>query len=163
MDGAEGYDLGCDFGGDFMKLRALDFVDEEACVAEVERLRKGWRNGGEWSLGQACWHLAYPVKRSLKEPGDKEPTGAQRNAQEFLERVIVEGWPAGLKAMEEMQPAADAGEWAVDEFVEAMRGLSDFRGEKMDAFLFGPVLTWKYRRFVLVHAAHHLGFFEPAR
>ena len=146
-----------------MKLRQLNFLDEDACVAEVNRLRAGYRAGGAWSLEQACWHLNFPVTQSLREPANPEPTQEERESHAFVEQVIAAGWPPGLTAGEEMMPPADPGTGAIDSWVASLRRLKEYRPAKVDAFIFGPLATDKFRKFVLVHAAHHLGFFEPVK
>ena len=60
-----------------------------------------------------------------------------------------------------MVPPTDVEPQAIDKFVAALRRLWSFEAPYLDAFVFGPVEAEKFRRFVLAHAAHHLGFFEP--
>src|SRR5438128_11873113 len=98
-----------------MKLRNVRFENEDACIADVERLANGARAGGAWSLAQAGWHLAYPVKESLHPPKTFEPTPEQAKRQEFIDRVIASGWPPGLDSPKPMVPPADTEQKAVEE------------------------------------------------
>jgi hypothetical protein len=148
-------------GGD-MKLRNIQFENEDACIADIENLRAGARAGGAWSLGQTCWHLNFPVAHSLREPKNSEPTPEQVKRQAFVEKVIASGWPQGASAPKEMVPPADAGDETIDELIASLRNMKKYSAAYVDALLFGPVATSKFRKFALIHAAHHLSFFEPA-
>jgi hypothetical protein len=145
-----------------MKLRTVRFADENACIADVERLAKGSRGGGAWSLAQACWHLAYPIDQSLHPPKVLEPTAEQAKRQEFIDKVIASGWPAGLDAPKPMVPPPETDQNAVAAFVASLKRLRDYRESHVESFVFGPVETGKFRQFALIHSAHHLNFFEPA-
>ena len=145
-----------------MKLRNVSYADEAAVIADVERLTKGCKSGGAWSLPQACFHLNYPIEQTLGNPEPKsEATAQQKQMQGFIDQVIANGWPAGLKAPGEMAPPSDPGASAVDQLLASLRKLQTRKSGRVDAFLFGPVDTEKLRRFMLIHAAHHLSFFEP--
>ena len=145
-----------------VKLRQVTYADESACVADVEKLARGHRSGGAWTLAQACHHLNYPIERTLGNPEPTgEPTERQKKMQGFIDQVIAGGFPAGTNAPGEMAPPADAGPSAVDALITSLRRLQGKKSKRVDAFLFGPVETEKLRRFMLAHAAHHLSFFEP--
>lgn len=144
-----------------MKRRDVEYADEGDCIADIERLRASSRGAGAWSLAQTCWHLEFPVTHSLRPPETTEATPEQQKRHASLDRVIASGWPAGLSSPAEMVPPADAGPEAIDALVTSLHQLRAYEPPYVDAFLFGPVETAKFRRFILVHAAHHLGFFEP--
>src|SRR5437763_11893750 len=98
-----------------MKLRKVEFPDEAACISDVERLAKGCRAGGAWSLAQVCFHLNYPIERTLGNPEPTgEPTDQQKQMQGFIDQVIANGWPAGMNAPKEMAPPANPGNSIVD-------------------------------------------------
>ncbi len=145
-----------------MKLRQVEYADENACIADVERLAKGCRAGGAWTLDQACFHLRFPIDRTLSNPEPTgEPTAQQKQMQGFIDQVIANGWPAGMNAPSEMSPPAEPGEGMAGALVEAMRRLREKKSGRVDAFIFGPIDVENLRRFMLIHAAHHLSFFEP--
>lgn len=145
-----------------MKLRNVSFADEAACIADVERLAKGYRTGGAWSFDQACFHLRCPIDLTLKNPEPTgEPTEQQKQMQAFIDQVIANGWPAGMNSPKEMSPPAEAGPGMADALVASLRRLQAQKSHRLDAFVFGPIETEKLRRFMLIHAAHHLSFFEP--
>jgi hypothetical protein len=144
-----------------MKLRNVRFENEDACIADVQRLAKGSRAGGSWSLAQACWHLAFPIKESLHVPKTFEPTPEQAKRQGFMDQVIASGWPPGLDSPKPMVPPADTEKAAVEGFLASLRELRDYNESHVESFVFGPVETGKFRQFALIHSAHHLDFFEP--
>lgn len=147
-----------------MKLRDLKFNDEQACIADMNALRQGHQAGGKWSLAQACWHCAWPLKQSLHAPKSIRPSVDQKSSQAFMDQVIATGWPAErLDASREMTPPKDAGPEAIDEFISMLDRLANYPASHVDAHVFGPVDLARYRGFVLVHAAHHLNFFRPGR
>ena len=144
-----------------MKLREIGFADEAACIADVTQLAKGCRAGGKWSLPQACWHLTFPIEKSLADPGIAQPTPEQRKMQGFIDQVIASGWPAGAPAPEAMIPPRDPGPNTAETLIASLRRLQATTLPRVNAFVFGPLDTAKFRRFALIHAAHHLSFFEP--
>src|SRR5262249_45353355 len=122
----------------------------------------GNRAGGAWTLEQACWHIKYPMERASPAPADAVATPEQQKIQGFVDQVLASGWPEGLQAAKEMVPPADPGAEAVGGGIAgAGRGLQGNREARVNAFVFGPVETERLRRFVLIHAAHHLSFLEP--
>jgi hypothetical protein len=140
----------------------VSYADEAAVIADVERLAKGCKSGGAWSLPQVCFHLNYPIVQTLANPEPKgEATAQQKQMQGFIDQVIANGWPSGMNAPKEMAPPADPGASVVDHLLASLRKLQSTKSARVDAFVFGPVDTEKLRRFMLIHAAHHLSFFEP--
>ena len=135
-----------------MKLRKVEYADEAACIADVERLSGGCR----------CFHLSFPIEQTLGNPDPTgEPTAQQKQMQGFIDQVIANGWPTGMNSPKEMSPPPDPGRAAVDTLLASLRKLEDKKSGRVNAFLFGPIETAKLRQFMLIHAAHHLSFFEP--
>ena len=146
------------------KRRRITFKDESELIADLEGLRKGWESSGRWTLEQACWHLEFPISHSLHDAAGKEPTAFQKRVQTYLEQVVADGWPDSTKeAPKEMAPPADASPESIDRLIDSLRSMQGWKSPTVDAFLFGPVETKKFRRFVLIHAAHHLSFFESTK
>jgi hypothetical protein len=142
------------------KLRSISYTTVAECIADVETLRRGYRAGGNWTLPQTCFHLAYPLEQISVAKG--EPTAEQKQVQGFVDGVLANGWPeAELPASKPMTPPADVGTDAIDRFIDAARKFAQLRDGRVEAYLLGPIELDKLRRFVLIHAAHHLNFFEP--
>lgn len=70
--------------------------------------------------------------------------------------MIASGWPEGLKADGEMMPPDVVEDSAIDDYLISLERLRDYESAYIDAFIFGPVPTAKFRRFALIHAADHL-------
>jgi hypothetical protein len=143
------------------KLRNISYATIADCIADVETLRRGYRAGGNWTLPQVCFHLAYPLEQISAARG--EPTTEQKQVQGFVDGVLANGWPeAELPASKPMTPPADVGPEAIDRFINAARKFSQLRDDRVEAYLLGPIEVEKLRRFALIHAAHHLNYFAPA-
>src|SRR5437764_6486083 len=98
--------------------RKLTFSNVPELYAEIERLRSGYEQVGQWSLPQICFHLRWPIDASLKEPKSNEPTEEQKKFHGFLDQVIASGWPDGvLDAPEPMRPEGHRGDEEVDAFL----------------------------------------------
>jgi hypothetical protein len=143
--------------------RKLDFQSEAEVVSDINRLRAGNRKvAGKWTFGQTCWHLALPVKMCLRQPATTEPNDAQRAMHARLDELIAaRGMPEGLPAPAGTEPPADAGPDAADDVLADLAALTAYENTHVDFGPFGPVPVNKFREFVLIHAAHHLSFFEP--
>ena len=48
--------------------RSLQFDSIDEIIPEVERLRKGCKTVGAWSLAHICGHLASVIKGTLERP-----------------------------------------------------------------------------------------------
>lgn len=147
-----------------MKLRTLTFADEQAAIADINALRGGYQAGGQWTLAQACWHCAWPVSRALHAPPSLVIADEQRSNQAFVDQVISNGWPTDpLTASAEMTPGTQIGAEAIDELVSTLQRMASYPHSHVDTFIFGPLETERFRRFVLIHTAHHMGFFRIGR
>lgn len=144
------------------KRTRLNFVDEQAAIADLERLRRGNRPVGKWTLAQACWHCWVLAKDVLHSPGTIELTAEQSKSQQFIHDVNANGWPApDLGAPPFSEPPPDAGPKAVEDLVSLLRKIEAYSPSHVSSDFFGPVATSAYRRFFLVHLAHHLSHFVP--
>jgi hypothetical protein len=142
--------------------RTLNFADEDACIADIATLKRGYVAKGNWTLSQVAFHIGYPIAHPLNEPATISPTPEQAKMQQFLEGVAANGWPSSkLDSPPPMVPPPTATPLLVEELIGHLKKLSAYDKPFVDAGPFGPVKTEKYRRFVLNHAAHHLGFLKP--
>ena len=145
------------------KPRELHFQTEADVITDVEALRAGCGACGKWTLPQACWHMAKTITLCLRPPAKLEPSESERRMQETLLRPLLASgvMPSGVGADPMLDPPADAGEADVDAFVARLRDLERYQQSHVAFGPFGPVATADFRRFVLIHADLHLGFFQP--
>jgi len=143
-------------------VRPLNFATEADAIADIERLRKGYIKSGNWSLAQIAYHVGFPIAHSPTPPQSHEATADQKPMQAFLEKVVANGWPASkLDSSAAMSPPDEPSQGLIDELIQNLKRLAAYNAEYIDAGPFGPVLTSKYRRFQLIHIAHHLAFLKP--
>lgn len=142
--------------------RTLNFASEDECIAEIATLKRGYVAKGNWTLSQVAFHIGFPISQPLNEPATTGVTPDQQKMQSFLENVVANGWPASkLDAAPAMVPPKSTTPLVIEEAIGNLKKLSAYNKPYVNAGPFGPVKTEKYRRFILVHAAHHLEFLKP--
>jgi hypothetical protein len=145
------------------KRSGLNFVDENAAIADIERLRKGNTQLGKWSLAQACWHCWVLSQDVLHPPTTTEVTPKQKESQKFIFDVNANGWPdQQFPAGPTSTPTADVGPQSIDDLIALLRKMAAYPHAQVGHPSFGAVDIAAFRRFILVHLAHHLSFFVPA-
>lgn len=143
--------------------RLIRFESEDAVIADVERLRKGYAQHGGWTLPQMAWHLNQAVLARMN-PGPHAPDTAEQKArQPMLQHVLaMNGYlPDGITAPEPMQPPKDAPESVIDDLIASLKRLKAYKGEIAPHRLFGHIPDAEARRLNLIHCAHHLSYLTP--
>ena len=140
----------------------LQYADEDAVIADVQRLRRGYAKGGTWSLAQMCCHLDRAVKARM-QPGPHGPNTPEQDARrELIRDVLASGkLPNGIQAPGAMQPPADCGGDAVDSFIATMKTFKAFKDPIAPHRLFGHLPDADHRKLNLIHCAHHLSYLTP--
>ncbi len=142
--------------------RTLNFAAEADAIAEIESLRRGYLQTGNWSLPQIAFHIGFPISHPQASPATLDVSPEQKQMQGFLENVVAHGWPQQPgESPPPMRPPANVGPEKVDELIANLKKLAAYKASHVNAGPFGAVTTEKYRRFILVHAAHHLSFLTP--
>lgn len=144
------------------RREGLQYADEEAVIADVQALRRGCVRGGAWSLPQACHHLAKAV-RARMQPGPFPDDTPEHIARRDLARQILASGklPDGITSPENMLPAAEAGDEAIEALIAALRELKAFPGPIAPHRIFGRLSDADARRLNLIHCAHHLSYLSP--
>jgi hypothetical protein len=144
--------------------RKLHYADEAAVIADVNNLRRGCIRHGSWSLAQTCGHLAAGVRSRMAPCPDPMPanTPGQEARKPDLVRVLASGrLPSGIPAPASMVPPDDAGDPAIDDFLEVLKTFANYTGRMPPHRVFGIMSDADARRLNLIHCAHHLSYLEP--
>src|SRR5207244_984432 len=83
-------------------------------IADIRKLRKGYRLAADWTFEQNCWHLNFSTRARLRPGPYPKNTPEQTARAEILKTILATGQlPAGLVAPPEMVPPHDADESAI--------------------------------------------------
>jgi hypothetical protein len=146
-----------------MQKRKLSFKNVDDITAEVNRLRAGCRNKGNWSLAQTCWHLNVTLKYSMR-PGPHEAVEVDPKYREIGRRIIAEGEiPGTLQAPERAVPPMNVSDTEIDDFLSSLQALKAFNGPFPPHRLFGTLPEADYMKLHLIHSAHHLDNLIPKK
>ena len=153
--------------------RALRFDTFDEVIADVRRLELGYRRAGNWTLGQACDHLARFMRFSLDgfPPGFRLPAPLAWLMRRVMlsPKSLQKPMPGGMRAPKFLlPPPPEAGvdaravdRAAADRLVEQCRRVKVHGGEFFPSPLFGRLRPAVWRQVHLNHCAHHLGFLVP--
>lgn len=148
-----------------IRPRVVRFKTEAEIAAELDRLRaRGYRKLGKWSLPQICKHLALASEGALVPPATTTATPEQAAAKRALVDVILTTGrpPVGMETPPFLVPPDDCDDCDVDHYKTVLVRISAYPHAHVDFGPFGPVSFDEMRAMSLIHAAHHLGFLEPA-
>jgi len=143
--------------------RALKFDNLDQVVAEVEKLRKGYRKTGVWTLAQTCGHLAAVMEFSLTPPPPGAVATPEQTArrQDFI-KSIQAGRSGKFSAPPTTVPSPDAGDDQIERFLADIKTLKEFPHKEVMMGPLGPAPVGDAIAAHLAHAAHHLGFLLPS-
>jgi hypothetical protein len=146
--------------------RPLQFDTEQQVIDEITRLRRGYRQAGNWNLAQICWHVGRPIALFLAppEPMDIAPTPEQAQKKAgFVDYIVTHRKaPPGVKdAPPPMVPPPTAGPADIDQYLAQLDRLRDYPHPKVMMGPVGPVTAAEFRACNLFHATHHLAFLVP--
>ncbi|MFO0868210.1 MAG: DUF1569 domain-containing protein [Pirellulales bacterium] len=147
--------------------RKLSFASYDEILAEAERLAQASRvrTLGNWSLGQAFFHLAAGMRAMLDGTRAPAPWLARLLGPSLKWFILNRPMPAGFRL-----PPASAAELIADHEVESREGLESLREAvgRMNAAssfrphpIFGSMTPDQTRRLHCRHAELHLSFYVP--
>jgi hypothetical protein len=144
------------------RREGLQYASEDEIVADVEELRRGYTQAGNWSLAQVCWHLTKSLQ-SRMAPGPFPPTTPEQEARQVtLRETLASGkLPSGIQAPEAMTPPTNASDDAIDAFLATLAQFENFRGPIAPHRLFGHLSDADARELNRIHCAHHLSHLAP--
>jgi hypothetical protein len=140
-----------------IQRRKLNYTNVDAVIADVQSLRKGYTQNGNWTLPQICWHLSTVIERT-GHPATEPATPDQQKRRPMFEQILATGLlPAGrIDAPETVLPPANCDDAAIDAFLATLRKLAVYPEKTASHRLFGPMTADQYKRQSLIHCAHHL-------
>lgn len=153
--------------------RTLRFESFDAIIADSRQLELGYEQVGNWTLGQACDHLAKFMRYSMEGfPGRALPWpfSAVMRRIALSPRRIVRPMPPGLRTPKFLMPATvgpardlrQADHEAAARLVEMCRRVKHHGGEFYPSPLFGKLPPAMWRLVHLRHCELHLSFLVPS-
>ncbi len=143
--------------------RELHFDSYDQVLDDVHRLAEGgYRQLGNWSLGEICQHLAKSIDMAIDGSDAQFPWLLRKIAplmkNRFLSRPIPSGYkiPPGANVEPDSAETA-AGVAAIEKAVARLRETGDRRAHP----LFGTLTRDQWDQFQLRHCELHLSFLVP--
>lgn len=143
--------------------RTVHFDSLDDIMPDVERLLQGYSKVGQWSVGQACHHLASIMRASVDLPASTQFDPAMRvdanTRRAMLERGEI---PEGIPTNPVLVPPAGLDD---REEAEGLRAaIAHYKASPGPAIphpLLGPLSREEWDSIHGHHAAHHLSFAVP--
>jgi hypothetical protein len=144
--------------------RPLRFDSLDEVMPDVDRLLRGHRTLGRWSLGQICKHLTGGIVGSVEGFPGRAPWLLRMTLAPIIKRQILATgrMREGVKLPEKFLPRPGLDDRAE---AEALRGALQLyaahTGPMADHPFFGPLDRDTWTRIHRIHCAHHLSFALP--
>ena len=139
-----------------VQRRNLDYANIDAAIADVQSLRRGYAQSGNWDLPQICWHLTNVLDRTSR-PATEPATPEQIKMQPIKQQILATGrLPGRIEAPAPVVPPENCGEESIDAFIAALRRLAVYPEKSAVHRLWGPLTVAEFHRLSLIHCAHHL-------
>lgn len=144
--------------------RDLAFSTLDEIVPESERLLRGYRAVGNWSLAQVCRHLANTFRNTAVTPpdvGSAPPlTPEQLEARSVFDHgQLPEGIP--MRNPKLYPPENLDAQTEIDAMREALDVFLSSPGPGPIHPRLGPLSKEEWTHFHRIHCAHHLSFLIP--
>lgn len=142
-----------------IERRSLTLATLDDVMPEVDRLLVGYTRAGNWTLGQACWHLALVIEFTMDGPAELGPHVLEEHARSVVKRRLLK---SGVMASGIDVPGSPMPPAGLDDRVEAERlrqailRFLDHPGPHAAHPFLGVLEPAEYHRFHCIHAAHHL-------
>ncbi|WP_422927570.1 DUF1569 domain-containing protein [Singulisphaera sp. PoT] len=144
--------------------RDLKFATMDRVMPDIDNLLLGYRQLGNWSLGQICNHLTMVIQGSVAGFGGRAPWIVRKAIGPIVLRQIFK---AGCMKPGRMLPKKFWPNTGLDDRAEAeaMRATLYYFAAHMEGFadhpIFGPLSREQWTRLHCIHCAHHLSFLVP--
>lgn len=148
-----------------MGRRRLDFRDFDAVARDMEQLcANGYRQVGNWDLGQIADHLAGAMNGSVSGFPIKAPWIFRRLlGRRFFKKILASRrLRSGVKIPERLIPPKGGDpSAAIARFRAAVTNFERHEGTFQEHPFLGRFDGSDWREFHLIHAGHHLSFLVP--
>lgn len=153
------------------KKRNVQYANFDEMLVDVSSLANGgYIKNGNWSLGQACGHVAqwmqFPLDGFPKPPffmraifGVMQVTGMSKR---MAAKIISEGFKGGMPTAPETVPAENTADAeGVAELQKVVDQLNQHSGSLHPSPLFGEMDMAQHIKVSLLHAEHHFAYLQP--
>lgn len=122
-----------------------------------------YQRAGNWSLGQACDHLAKSFNAMIDGYGFQAAWPMRTLARVSMPFVFrVKRVPSGTKIPQRFEPAADISDaQGIAMFLAAVERVKSYSGNFARHPYLGAITRQQWQQVQLIHCAHHLGFLIP--
>jgi Protein of unknown function (DUF1569) len=147
--------------------REISYRNHDEVLADVERLGAGgYRQLGNWSLGQMARHLASAMNTALDGPAVRAAWPMRFVARLLFKNKVVRGpmkpgFQLPPKFAPSLVPAATADHEGIDVLRTAVRRWNSESQRHPHGF-FGALTPAEWEQLMLNHAAMHMSFLLPA-
>jgi hypothetical protein len=152
-----------------MSKRDLTYDSVKDVISDLEQLKRGHQQHGNWTLPQASWHCRGAIGRCLQEvPAGTQSTPEQLEMQNGRLNPLLSGkvMPSGLPMPPGVDPTKDppqpVTEAEIDGFIADLKKLDASQLKQVMFGPFGIISVDQFRKFIQVHTANHMRHFAPA-
>lgn len=147
--------------------RQVRYRNHDEVLADVERLAAGgYRQLGNWSLGQIARHLAAAMNSALDGPAVKAAWPVRMLASLLFKNKVIQGpmkpgFQLPPKFAPSLVPDATADNDGIDILRKAVRRWNT-EPQRLPHGFFGALTPDEWEKLMMNHAAMHMSFLLPA-
>ncbi|MEM6799252.1 MAG: DUF1569 domain-containing protein [Planctomycetota bacterium] len=145
--------------------RNLELLSFDDVIAEVERLRDGgYAAGGAWNLSQTADHLSETMRLGMDGDEPRLNWLMRKVFGAVLSLILARRWMmSGAPTIPRLTPdSLEADDPAkIGRLLATLAEARDFSGPLPPYPLCDNMTLEKWKRLMVIHAQHHLGFLAP--
>ena len=146
--------------------RQVLYRNHDEVLADVGHLAaRGYRQLGNWSLGQIARHLAMAMKTALDGAEAKAPWPMRIVAQLFIKNKVVRGpMKPGFQLPKKFAPSLVPDATADEEGIEILRATVrrwHTEPQRLPHGFFGALTAEEWEKLTMNHAEMHMSFLLP--
>jgi len=143
--------------------RELFYDNLRQIIDDVQRLRRGYTQEGNWTLAQICRHNLMVPATWLKSPASDVPeTDLQKKMKPLFPAVLAKRQlPGKIDAPDHLVPPTDTPDSAIDDFIAFTQERIDNGFPAINHRLWGNITPQQAEQMMLIHSANHLRYLHP--